>query len=125
MFPLGLNHKVTTKLIYATAILHNMFIVHRDDKIDIVDNHIHWAKFFDEYKADLCPSCVSGGKNVCVHMASYRNGAAQTRSARRSPSSLRDEICGRLWEEVLNLGAREASEIRKSMEARAQSKDFY
>ena len=95
----GANHALTTKLIYASAILHNLLIVHSGDKVgmDVDTNQPCWSRFFEEFKAERCPSCVRTKKAHCPHMAEWRNGLAQAATARKKPSELREKWCADLW----------------------------
>ena len=49
LHPLPVEHKLSTKIIYATAILHNMLVVHCNDAIAVdIEGDIAWARFFEE-----------------------------------------------------------------------------
>ena len=105
MNPLNVGHKLATRLIYASAILHNYCIMcaRDDDHAYLVESQgssICWHKFLDKYTAHLCPTCKRRGVKHCVHQASYRNGGAQTATARRAPSLIREELCTELWKRV-------------------------
>ena len=96
----GLNHALASQLIFASAVLHNYLVVHSGDKIESGVSEPEWARFFETFKAHMCPSCKRDGLAHCVHQAVYRNGAAQMRAARKKPSVKRDEDCARMWDEV-------------------------
>ena len=100
----GANHKLTTELIHASAILHNYFITHSGDVIDTnVDrNSPCWAEFFKTFKAALCPECKRRGAVHCVHQAAYRNGVGQTVAGRRAPSAVRETMCEELYRTLLD-----------------------
>ena len=86
-------------MVYASAILHNMFTVHKDDSVDFsVGTSAEWRKFHDSYKQGLrCPTCVRRNVAHCIHQAGFRVGFPQVARARKAPSDLRDELCERLW----------------------------
>lgn len=112
----GANHTLTTKLIYASAILHNYFVVHSGDKVDVDTTAPCWTRFFESFKVMSCPECKRAGIAHCVHQATYRNGAAQTVHARKAPSALRDSICEELWQasygDATLVGARDVMRAR-------------
>jgi hypothetical protein len=97
----GANHKLMTKLIYASCILHNFCIADIGDACGEIDvAHPAWRPFFEVKKSHLCPTCRIARVPHCVHQAGYRNGAAQAKTARDKPSVMRDELCEKLWREV-------------------------
>ena len=112
----GLNHALASQLIFASAVLHNYLVVHSGDKIESGVSEPEWARFFETFKAHMCPSCKRDGLAHCVHQAVYRNGAAQMRAARKKPSVKRDEDCARMWDEVS--AGPDAARIRAEMHER-------
>ena len=53
------KHKLTCQLIFAAAVLHNMFTVHASDGLEMtVGSCPEWSRFFTKYQAHLCPSDV-------------------------------------------------------------------
>ena len=101
--PLNVNHRCSVKIIYATAILHNYFIVHSRDIVAVdEDKEPAWTTFFKEFASHRCPTCVRDKKLHCVHQASYRNGGAQQKQAREKGSEFRDALCSELWGRVVN-----------------------
>ena len=111
----GANHKLFSKIVYASTVLHNYLVANRtgnDVSIDV--SAPCWHHFFETYKAHLCPTCKHEGRAHCVHQAQYRIGSAQIANVRKAPSAMRDELCAKLWMEVCNDPA-----IRHNMTARA------
>lgn len=119
------NHKLMTKLIYASAVLHNFLLVDHapDGQVEVISGKIvhdpAWQKLFNDKMAHLCPTCKRDKKPHCIHQAPYRQGVAQMKIARQSPSDLRDALCAKLWAEVCADG--DASEALRSMEFRAEN----
>jgi len=103
--PVNVNHKLMTTMIYTSAVLHNYCLAcaRDDDHVNFFSCNAEgsWKKFLDKYTAHLCPSCKRRGVKHCVHQAAYRNGNAQVAAARRAPSQVRDDLCQKLWEQVL------------------------
>lgn len=88
-------------MIYASAVLHNLCTVHARDGLDFaVGASTEWARFFEMYKAHLCPSCKRRKVGHCVHQSAYRNSYQQHAAARTAPSQLRDELRSQLWAAV-------------------------
>lgn len=106
------NHKLMTKMIYASTVLHNFLLADPgDETVETADplNDPGWKNFFEKFKAHMCPTCKRDGKPHCIHQAVYRQGAAQIKAAREAPSDLRDALCAKLWAEVCaGPGAQEA-----------------
>ena len=105
------NHKLMTKMIYASTVLHNFLLADPGDECERADplNDPGWKSFFEKHKAHMCPTCKRDGKAHCMHQAAYRQGAAQAKAAREAPSDVRDALCAKLWEEVCaGPGAEEA-----------------
>ena len=101
MEPSGTKIKLTCLMVYASAVLHNLCTVHAYDDVEMsVGMSPHWASFFDQYKAQRCPTCKARNVGHCIHQAGFRNGAAQQASIRKAPSVQRDELCAKLWAEV-------------------------
>jgi hypothetical protein len=118
----GVNHRIMTKMIYASAVLHNFLLSDRGEVggatcLDVKD--AGWQKHFEQFKALMCPTCIRNHVAHCVHQAAYRNGAAQMKVARDAPSEVREKLCVRLWKEVCD-GA-DALAIRASMSDRAHN----
>ena len=109
----GANHKLTTKLIYASAVLHNYLVGNRGDFNADVSQPC-WSKHFESFKAHMCPMCKASGKAHCIHQATFRNGVAQVVHARKAPSEVRDTLCAHLWDAVC-----ENEAVRREMQIRA------
>ena len=99
--------------------MHNYFVVHSGDKIEIDTSERSWKRFFDTFKATSCPTCTRERKAHCPHQAVYRNGGAQTTRARSRPSEMRDAMCARMWAEVCGDG-RLNGEVVARMQERAR-----
>ena len=106
------NHRLMTKMIYASTVLHNFFLADPGDELETAADPLNdpsWKSFFEKHKAHMCPTCKREGKAHCIHQAAYRQGAAQVKAAREAPSDLRDALCEKLWREVCaGSGAQEA-----------------
>jgi hypothetical protein len=113
----GTTHKLFTKLIYASAIMHNVLVVHSKEVVSGTNMDAQaWSKFFTSFKSHRCPTCVRERRAHCVHQALFRNGAAQQKSYRVAPSKLRDELCDRAWEVVCAQGDEHRLGVEKSMD---------
>ncbi len=111
-----------TKMIYASAILHNFLLADRghdvhDVSVDARDPM--WQKHFQMFRAHMCPTCVRNHVAFCVHQAPFRNGVAQMKTARNAPSVVREELCKSLWEDVCRRP--DANAIQVSMSDRAHN----
>ena len=104
---MNVDHKLQTQLIYASAILHNYctmygrYVDHAHFQNERHGSSASYETFLGKYTAHMCSTCKQRGIQHCIHQASYRNGNAQTASARRAPSILRDELCTELWQRVV------------------------
>ena len=94
----GVGHKLYTLLIYASAILHNYLVMHRDDIVPLDTAEPHWRRFFSTFKTMRCPECVRAGKAHCAHQALYNKDRRSAVGARKKPSVVRDAMCKELWE---------------------------
>jgi hypothetical protein len=110
------SHQLFVKLIYTSAILHNMLVVHSGDKVQYGLDANAWKTFFKTFKKDRCPTCVRDDKSHCIHQSQYRNGVAQQRRYRIVPSQMRDELCTSLWADVCDGPDRETI-VTQMMEA--------
>lgn len=119
--PLHVSHKLTTKLIYSTTILHNMFIVHSRDNVEVNVAAPNWELFLSKCP-ERCPTCIRDKCAHCIHMAYYRSGSHATKNARVAPSELRDHLCSELWNTVCFGPDRHSIEAR--MKARADKKIY-
>jgi hypothetical protein len=116
----GANHSLTTKLIYASCILHNYLVVHAEDKVEVDTSERSWTKFFATFKKMSCPECTAkGGVGHCPHQSAFRVGHATAAQIRKRPSDARDEECARLWAEVCGDASAGAASVRRLMEHRA------
>ena len=115
----GADHKLTTKLIYASCILHNYLIVHSMDKVEIDTGERCWTKFFNTFKKMSCPECTAARVAHCPHQAAFRVGHATAASILKRPSEARDGECVRLWAEVCGGTEEGAANVRRLMEHRA------
>jgi hypothetical protein len=104
MDPCRTNHKLTTQMIYASAVLHNFCTAHpfRNSCVDLPPDMADtaWSTFLTEYDSHRCPTCRARNAAHCIHQSVYRNHAAQTAQIRKAPSAKRDEIKGQLWDWV-------------------------
>ena len=98
----GANHTLATKLIYASTILHNYFIVHRGDAIEVDVHDASWTRFFDTFKEHRCPTCKRVNAAHCPHQATFRMNNMNVARERERPSEKRDAERARLWAEVLD-----------------------
>jgi len=115
----GANHKLTTQLIHASAILHNYFIVNSDDATSVLDTNTgnpSWITFFNNFKAMSCPSCKARNAPHCIHQATFRNGPG-VRSAREAPSEVRESLREELWARVV--ADPDGDDVRQVMGERA------
>ena len=58
--PSRVDHKLTTQMIYASAVLHNFCTAHpRDQTADLPPEMSDkaWQTFYREYDAHVCPTC--------------------------------------------------------------------
>ena len=102
--PCNTKHKLTVRMIYASAILHNFLIVHSRNSTTF-DREMaadSWNSFFELYECMICPTCQRMKKTHCVHQAEYRNTVLHQQSVRKRPSTMRDELCSYLWNRVCN-----------------------
>ena len=123
--PIRVNHKLTTQLIYATCVLHNMFVERARDDVSLDPAAPHWASFFKNFKAHLCPQCKREQKQHCLHQVIFRQGPAQLMAARRAPSVVRDELCEKLWQRVCDMPqSTDKENIQQHMLERATTKQY-
>ena len=125
MFPIGVEHKLMTQLIFASATLHNMFVVQPRDTVSSCASQPHWDSFFKKFEAHRCPDCTRMHKTHCLHQAAYRQGGAQMARVRKAPSVVRDELCDYLWQQVCAGPRAYRESIQKMMKERVQSKEFH
>ena len=119
LYPIPVEHKLATKIIYTTAILHNMLVAHAGDRIEVdASGGPEWIQFFEKFKSHRCPECVRKNLPHCVHQAVYRNGAAQQKAAQQAGSEKRIEVCQKLWNMVCAGSNR--GHVEHEMLARAQ-----
>ena len=120
----GASHKLFTKLIYASAIMHNALVVHADEKVGGTEmDERAWAKFFDTFKSHRCPTCVREKQLHCVHQAAFRNGFAQQKTYRCAPSELRDKLCAEAWAMVCEQGEEHRREVAQRMTDACDARD--
>lgn len=117
----GANHELFTKLIYASTILHNYLVTHAEDAVEIDTANVSWAKFFETFKAHRCPDCTRARKLHCVHQATFRNNNTVVARQRQRPSAVRDELCARMWGDVIHGGDEDAARMVQEMQARAHA----
>jgi hypothetical protein len=103
--PCRVNHKLTSQMIYASAVLHNFCTVHADSdfKLPAQMTDLKWQEYFHYYDATSCPTCKRRNAPHCVHQGAYRmgeTGAVLRANARRAPSTVRNELCAKLWDMV-------------------------
>ena len=104
--PCHTTHALTTRMIYASAILHNFCTVHKRDGLSMRSGKsAEWQVFFAQNQAMLCPSCSRRDRWHCPHQAMYRlgtNGASLVARQRKAPSEVREEVRKQLWNGVLD-----------------------
>ena len=108
---MGANHKLVTKLIYTSTILHNYLVAHRGDAVEIDTTAPCWSTFFHTFEAQMCPECKANRLPHCTHQAAFRNGPGVHARVCMRPSEMRDAVCERLWSEVCD-GQRARMEVR-------------
>ena len=120
----GASHKLCTKLIYASAIMHNALVVHAGEAVGgtTMDEHA-WLTFFAKFESHRCPTCVREKRQHCVHMAAHRNGAAQQKGYREAPSVLRDRLCDEAWARVCMLGDEHRMTVEEQMRFASAGRD--
>ena len=98
LYAQDMDHARFNRIVYASAILHNLCTICKDDAVDFTTGaDEEWQHFFKEFARDACPSCTKRGVLHCSHTASNR----RVRAARGScASELRDAIKISLWEEM-------------------------
>lgn len=101
------NHKLTTNMIYASAILHNYCTVNTRDNVPLLQRGgPNWTKFFEVFGVQVCMTCENRNVTHCVHEARFRNGHASGFKAmamiRDAPSKTREDLCFKLWEDLLS-----------------------
>ena len=96
------NHELNTKMIYASTILHNYLVTHKDDMVPLPldQNDPQWATFYKYFESHMCPSCKYAQKVHCSHQAQYRNGLSHTRGSRVAPSVVREVIREKMWDDI-------------------------
>ena len=126
--PSRVDHKLTSQMIYASAVLHNFCTVHpnaasaADLPADMAGQG--WQNFFKAYKAHRCPTCKRRGLGHCTHQAGFRCGHLCQAAARRAPSVVREELCNRMWDDICGVpcdldDTDEAQRVRDVMHTRA------
>ena len=100
----GANHKLHTKLIYTSTILHNFMMTHSGGYIEVNPIGPDWDHFFDTFKSMMCPECKRDRKAHCIHQAGYRNGASKAKYTREAPSVVRDNLKDAVWRRVRGAG---------------------
>ena len=93
----GANHALYTRLVYASAVLHNYFMVNGGDAVEIDAGDPHWQRFFNTFASHRCPDCVAAGVVHCTHQATFRNAPNRVRACRMAPSALREVLVQELW----------------------------
>ena len=107
------------------VVLHNMFVVRARDDVSLDPAAPHWASFFKNFKAHLCPQCKREQKQHCLHQVIFRQGPAQLMAARRAPSVVRDELCEKLWQRVCDMPqSTDKENIQQHMLERATTKQY-
>ena len=120
----GTSHKLFTKLIYASATMHNLLVVHSEEKVGGTElDERAWSKFFESFKSHRCPTCVREKRLHCLHQAAFRNGFAQQKAYRCAPSELRDKLCAQAWAHVCGQGEEHRCEIEQRMRDAHDARD--
>ena len=104
LHPCEVDHKLTTQMIFASAILHNFCTVHPHSSEDLnlpADMpDAAWQRFFKENDAHMCPSCSARHARVCIHQAAYRNTKQVQAAVRKAPSQAREDARKLMWDMV-------------------------
>jgi len=95
------NHKLTSQMVYTSAVLHNLCQVHGED-MSFDGSAEDWKAYHNKLALFQCSACRSTGKTHCIHQAAHRNGHAQQAAARRAPSEIRESLCMSLWADLLS-----------------------
>ena len=98
--PCRVDHKLTSQMTNASAVLHNFCTAHPRDQTDDLPPEMSdkaWQTFYREYDAHVCPTCRRRGVAYCIHQGVYRNGAASVTAARQAPSEVRNQLRDNLW----------------------------
>ena len=112
----GANHKLHTKLIYTSTILHNFMMTHSGGYIEVDPTGPDWDHFFATFKSTMCPDCKRDRKAHCSHQAMFRNGASQAKSARERASVVRETLKDAVWQRISGAGF---ETLRREMGERA------
>ena len=119
--PCDTKHELTSRMIYASMVLHNFLTRHKDAAtFDEADDAKTWTDFYLENKAMLCPSCVRRQPQPkhCVHVERNDNRASQRSWSK--PSDQRDHLRDRMWRELV-----QPSSIRDDDDAQLQTSDDF
>ena len=96
-----LSHKMATKIIYVSMVLHNLCTIRNDDAVDFkAGADEEWQLFFDTFGQMSCPSCTRKGTFHCPHVSKWADAASDV-SEGSSAAEKRDSIKRALWLEVL------------------------
>ena len=113
LIPCDTEHELTTRMIYASMILHNFITVNScnsglaDSAFEIevmsggkTDTEI-WAEFYSTNEPDLCPACRRRNALHCVHMAEYQDDVTRGRvgatKGTRTMLQQRDYLRDKFW----------------------------
>jgi hypothetical protein len=119
--PCDTKHELTSRMIYASMVLHNFLTRHKDAAtFDEADDAKTWTDFYRENKAMLCPSCARRQPQPkhCVHVE--RNDKRASQRSWRKPSEQRDHLRDRMWRELV-----QPSSIRDDDDALLQTSDDF
>ncbi len=115
--PCDTEHELTSRMIYASMILHNFITVNSANSgladsafgIEVMaggktDTEI-WAEFYSANEPDLCPACRRRNALHCVHMAEYQadvsRGRAGATRRTRSVIQQRNYLCAKFWRRLV------------------------
>ena len=127
--PCRVNHKLTSQMIYTSAVLHNFCIAHSTPDAGRTERGTHvWTTHFATMD-QRCPMCKRRNVGHCVHQGLYR-AKPSVIAARKQPSQVREDLCSKLWEWVGNGASlmphegeeenEQLQQIRSVMQGRAQ-----
>jgi len=97
MRDIGFSHRETTRMIYASMVLHNFLSFHKDscDDFDPLTDD-GWQEFYHKYEKKVCPSCVRCGFSQCLHAAGVHHIGTRTSEPLPQREELREELWRRL-----------------------------
>ena len=122
--PCDTKHELTSRMIYASMVLHNFLTRHKDAAtFDEADDTKTWTDFYLENKAMLCPSCARRQPQPkhCVHVE--RNDKRAWQRSWSKPSEQRDHLRDRMWRELVQPSSMAATVASVAEPTKASSPD--